>query len=226
MFSILSDLDITTPDSNSQILDSSLSPQVSTSECHILWLSANGSPNNPDPSPSQSEDFSLPPFILPGSFLSEGNSFGSVDWPPIGSSLLPEHGNARQDGNTSLRSPVSDVPPRPPLIDLITYERPRRTGMTRSFCVGRHCCRRSRNWMNLKFWREIHHLTVTACFLAQKSPRQSLIPPFRDAWYPTTIAGFGVCPNEAAPPMHRQSGHYPPLGRQQFPLVNVKSTSW
>ena len=33
MFSILSDLDVTTSDDNSQILDSSLSPQASMSEC-------------------------------------------------------------------------------------------------------------------------------------------------------------------------------------------------
>ena len=33
MFSILSDHDVTTPDANSQILDSSLSPQASPSEC-------------------------------------------------------------------------------------------------------------------------------------------------------------------------------------------------
>jgi hypothetical protein len=33
MFSILSDLDVTTPNADSQIFDSSLSPQASTSEC-------------------------------------------------------------------------------------------------------------------------------------------------------------------------------------------------
>ncbi len=30
--------------------------------------------------------------------------------------------------------------------------------------------------MNLKFWRDINHLTVTVGLLAQKPPRQSLIP--------------------------------------------------
>jgi hypothetical protein len=46
-----------------------------------------------------------------------------VDWPPIGSSLLPEYeyGNTRQDDNTSLRSPVSDVPPRQTFIDRSDY---------------------------------------------------------------------------------------------------------
>jgi hypothetical protein len=77
-------------------------------------------------------------------------------------------------------------------------------GMSRFFCVGRHYCRRSRNWMTLKFWRDIHHLSVTVSLLAQKSPGQSLIPPFQDSWYPTTIASLGVCPNETTPPMHRQ----------------------
>jgi hypothetical protein len=111
--------------------------------CHLL-------------SPPRSEDFSLPPFILPRTFLSERNSLGSVDWPPIGSSLLPEDENARQDDNINLRSPVSDVPPRLLLIDLITHlRRPRRTGMTRSICVGRDYCLRSKNWMKLKFWKFI-----------------------------------------------------------------------
>jgi hypothetical protein len=81
----LSDLDVTTPDTDSHILDWPLLPP-------------------------RSEDFSLPPFRLPRTFLLEGNSLGSVDWPPIESSPLSEHGNARQDDN-SLRSLVSDVPP-------------------------------------------------------------------------------------------------------------------
>jgi hypothetical protein len=47
------------------------------------------------------EDFSLAPFelprALPRAFLSEGNSFGSVDWPPIAPSLFPGDGNAHHD---------------------------------------------------------------------------------------------------------------------------------
>ena len=117
--------------------------------------------------PPQSEDFSLPPFPLPRTFMSERNSLGSVDWPPIGSSLLPKDGDSQKDDNTSLRSPVSDVPPRS-IRSVITYLRsPRVTGMTRFFSVRRHYCRRSRNWMNLTFWRDIHHLTVTVGLLAQ-----------------------------------------------------------
>ena len=54
-------------------------------------------------------------------FFSEKNSFGSVDWPPIELSLLPKHGNTQKDNNISLRSLVSDVPPRPLLSNLITY---------------------------------------------------------------------------------------------------------
>ena len=71
--------------------------------------------------PPQLEDFSPPPFILSWTFSPERNVLGSVDWLPIGSSLLPEDGDARQDDNTSLRSPLSDVPPRRLLIDLIIY---------------------------------------------------------------------------------------------------------
>ena len=43
------------------------------------------------------QDFSLAPFELPRAFLSKGNSFGSMDWPPIVSSLFPGDGNARKD---------------------------------------------------------------------------------------------------------------------------------
>ena len=47
------------------------------------------------------DDFSLAPFELPrafpGTFLSKGNSFGSVDWPPIASSLFPGDGDAHHD---------------------------------------------------------------------------------------------------------------------------------
>ncbi len=102
------------PNANSQILD------LSTGEC--LSLSANGSLKNLDlchlPSPL-SEVFSLPSFHLPRTFLSERNSLGSVDWPPIGPSLLPEDGNAPQDDNIGVT--VSDVPPKSAYIDLITY---------------------------------------------------------------------------------------------------------
>ena len=65
------DLDIITSDSDSQMPRSSL------------------------------EDFTLAPFelprALPRAFLSEGNNFGSVDWPPTASSLFPGDGNARRD---------------------------------------------------------------------------------------------------------------------------------
>jgi hypothetical protein len=93
------------------------------------------------------------------------------------------------------------------------------TGMSRFFCVGKHHCRRSR-----KFWKDIHHLTVTVSLLAQKSPRQSLIPPFQDSWYPTTIAILGICSNETAPPMHRRFGLHPPLSCQHFLQMNAKLT--
>jgi hypothetical protein len=47
------------------------------------------------------EDFSLAPFeiprALPRAFSSAGNSFGSVDWPPIASSLFPGDGDAHHD---------------------------------------------------------------------------------------------------------------------------------
>ena len=47
------------------------------------------------------DDFSLAPFelprALPRAFLSEGNSFGSVDWPPFASSLFPGDGDAHHD---------------------------------------------------------------------------------------------------------------------------------
>ena len=67
MFSTLSDLDVILPDSDPQMLRSSL------------------------------DDFSLTPFELRQAFLSEGNSFGSMDWPPIVSSLFPGDGNAHKD---------------------------------------------------------------------------------------------------------------------------------
>ena len=166
----------------------------------------------------QSEDFLLPTFPLPRTFLSERNSLDSVDWPPTGSSLLPEGENAPKDDNIFLTSPVSDVLPRPLLIDMIAYtclRRPRKPGMNQIFAVER-CCRRSRNWMNLKFWKGIRHLTATVGLLAQMSPRQWLIPSFQDPRYPTTITSFGVCPNETAPPVHRQFGFYPPLDFDRF----------
>jgi hypothetical protein len=43
-----------------------------------------------------SEDFSLPAFLFPRAFLSERNRLGLMDWPPIGSSLLPTDRNARR----------------------------------------------------------------------------------------------------------------------------------
>src|SRR6267154_950104 len=96
--------------------------------------------------------------------------------------------------------------------------------MTRFFCVGREHCHRSRNWMKLEFWRDIHRLTVTVSLLSRKLPRRSLIAPFQDPWYPTTIASLGVRPNETTHPMHRQFGHYPPLGFRLSPLEDVELT--
>jgi hypothetical protein len=43
-----------------------------------------------------SEAFPLLPFILPHSFSSERHGIGSVDWPPTGSTLVPEGGNVGQ----------------------------------------------------------------------------------------------------------------------------------
>jgi hypothetical protein len=121
MFSTLSDLDVITPDADSlpppsshisldisrhevslnTSVDLDNASHESTGECLCERFSANGSLKHPDlyrllPSPL-SEDFSLSPFLLPRTFLSERNSLGSMDWPPIGSSLLPADGNARHD---------------------------------------------------------------------------------------------------------------------------------
>jgi hypothetical protein len=135
--------------------------------------------------------------------LSERNSLGSVDWPPIGSSHLlkqPEKSGERCPSQTS--------------IDRSSHS-PRKTEGNENDSIL--LCRKaplsqinSRNWMNLKFWRDIHHLTVTVSLFAQKSPRQSLISPFQDPWCPTSIASFVVCPNETTPSMHHQFGLHPP----------------
>jgi hypothetical protein len=96
--------------------------------------------------------------------------------------------------------------------------------MSRFFCVERHYCRRSRNWM--KFWRDIHRLNVTACLLAPEVAKTVADPTFQDPWYPTTIARLGVCPNEATTPMHRQFGLHPPLsyrGRTTNTSTNLPS---
>jgi hypothetical protein len=78
--------------------------------------------------------------------------------------------------------------------------------------------------MNLEFWRDIRHLTMTVGLRVQKSPRHSLIPPFQVPWYLAMIAGLGVCPNETIPLMHRQFGLHPPLSCQHFPLATFKLT--
>jgi chromosome segregation ATPase len=53
-----------------------------------------------------------PPSLL-RAFLSKGSSLGSVDWPPIGSSLLPAGTNVRLDDDSDIGVQVSDAPPRP-----------------------------------------------------------------------------------------------------------------
>jgi hypothetical protein len=88
-------------------IDLDNSSQESTSEYLSERFSANGWLKYPDlyrrRPPPLSEKFPLPPFLLPRrSFLSERDSFGSMDWPPIGSSLLPTEGNARRDKNKVL----------------------------------------------------------------------------------------------------------------------------
>jgi hypothetical protein len=61
-----------------------------------------------------SETFSLPPFLRPRTYSSERNGIGSVDWPPTGSTLFPEDGNAEQDdvqvSTCHTRLWVSDLP--------------------------------------------------------------------------------------------------------------------
>ena len=64
-----------------------------------------------------SEPFSPPPFVVPGTFLSERNSIGSVDWPPIESTPFRVRRNVRRDDGTGVQ--VSDVPPRRPGIGLL-----------------------------------------------------------------------------------------------------------
>lgn len=46
---------------------------------------------------------------------------------------------------------------------------------TRFFCVGMHYCRRSRNWMKLKIWRDIlvRHLIVTVWVFLRRSRQDS-----------------------------------------------------
>jgi hypothetical protein len=57
------------------------------------------------------EGVSCPPSALHRRFLSERNSLGSMDWPPIGSALFPGRGNVRQDHEEDTE--VSDFPPGP-----------------------------------------------------------------------------------------------------------------
>src|SRR5579863_2090304 len=63
----------------------------------------------PPPPPLLSEPFSPPPSILPRTLSSERNGVGSVDWPPTGSSLVPEGGNVGQHDGVSVQ--VSNVTP-------------------------------------------------------------------------------------------------------------------
>ena len=95
--------------SRSTQIDLDNASQESTGE-YLRRFSANGSLKPSDLYRLQpsllSETFSLPPFIpppVPRSFLLEGGSFGSMDWPPIGSSLLPEEGNVRKDEDKVLK---------------------------------------------------------------------------------------------------------------------------
>ena len=61
-------------------------------------------------SPS-SEGVSRLPSPLYRTNLSERNSIGSMDWPPIGSVLSPGRGNVWQDREEDIE--VSNIPPGP-----------------------------------------------------------------------------------------------------------------
>jgi hypothetical protein len=71
------------------------------------------------PSPSL-EGVSSPPSPLYRKFLSERNSLGSMDWPPIGSVLFPGCGNVRQGREEDIGFQVSNIPP---FIDRSNYLR-------------------------------------------------------------------------------------------------------
>jgi hypothetical protein len=59
------------------------------------------------------EGVSRPPSPLYRTFLSERNSPGSMDWPPIGSVLFPGRGNVRRDREGDIGFQVSNIPPGP-----------------------------------------------------------------------------------------------------------------
>jgi hypothetical protein len=63
----------------------------------------------PSLSPPQllSETLSLLPSALPQTFSSRRNGVGSVDWPPTGSALVPEGGNAEHDDGIGVQ--VSNI---------------------------------------------------------------------------------------------------------------------
>jgi hypothetical protein len=67
------------------------------------------------PSPLSEGLSLLPPSFQSRTFLSERNSFGSVDWPPIVSSLLP---GRRRDNDIGVQ--VSDVTPKHRSVNLPT----------------------------------------------------------------------------------------------------------
>jgi hypothetical protein len=66
------------------------------------------------PSPLPSEPFPLPSLVSRTLFPEKAyeDSVGSVDWPPIGSTLYPLCGNVRHDEGIDFQ--VSDAPPRHP----------------------------------------------------------------------------------------------------------------
>ena len=69
-------------------------------------------------------------------FLSERNSPGSMDWPPIGSVLFPVRGNVRRDREGDIGLQVSNIslPDLYRSIGSLTLRRPkRRARMSRSF---------------------------------------------------------------------------------------------
>ena len=96
---------------------SNLLPSSSEDPLHTI-ISLDNVPLNLDP--PERPDLSLtrhppPPFRSPSrtrscsvAFLPVGSSVGSVDWPPIGSTLRPSGKNAEQDSGVSVR--VSETP--------------------------------------------------------------------------------------------------------------------
>ncbi|KAF8502909.1 hypothetical protein F5888DRAFT_1123964 [Russula emetica] len=62
-------------------------------------------------------------------------------------------------------------------------------------------CRRSRNWMKLKFWRDIHHLTLTVGLLAKKEVAKTVADP--------TFLGPVVCDDDRKSLGLSQRNHTP-----------------